>query len=190
MSNKESSEQNEVTEDDLLQLLFSKDETGIVLKVHLYVEQKLDELIDIIFPNSDYILRQTFAQKVNILNSMGALGERNYNAFITINKIRNKFSHKFGYSLSEKDLNELKQICKLDNKSTPDELKKHSFSENLFILGLVAADFKGRLEYLAEISGELNPLSTISLKKFTEEYERNVLSKDARDPIKPEPEDS
>jgi len=175
MSDKKSHGQDNATKDDVLNFIFSKDETGAVLKVHLFVEQKLDELIDVIFPNSDFVLKQTFAQKVNILNSMGVLGERNYNSFILINKIRNKFSHEFGYSLSKKDLQDLKQICKGVGANVINKLDCKNTPGNLFLLAIVAADFQGRLEYLAEISEKLNPLSTISLKKFTEEYKRNVL---------------
>ena len=190
MPHKKTREQDAASSNEVLELILSKDETAIVLKVHLYVEQKLDKLIEIIFPNSDWVLKQTFAHKVNILNSMGTLGERNYNSLICINKIRNKFSHKFGYSLTKKDLRDLKQIYKPDEINIPDQFKDQNLSNNILLLSLIAAYFKGKLEYLAEISEELNPLSTISIEKFAEEYKKNSLQKAARDTIKSESENN
>lgn len=116
---------------------------------------------------------------------MGVLGEKNYNSFICINQIRNKFSHKFGYSLTQKDLQDLKKIY---NPAKSDILNKHkdqNLSNKILLLCTVAAHFQGKLEYLAEVSMTLNPLSTISIKRFKEEYEKNALKEVAQDTVKP-----
>jgi hypothetical protein len=177
MSNKKFLAQDNPNTNEVRKLILSKDETAIVLKVHLYVEQKLEKIIEIIFPNSDWVLKQTFTHKVNILNSIGVLGERCYNNLICINKIRNKFSHKFGYTLTKKDLLDLKQIYKPNEINIPDKFKDQSLSNKVLLLGSIAAYFQGDLEYLAEISKELNPLSAISIEKFAEKYERKGLKK-------------
>jgi hypothetical protein len=159
---------------DFLGYLFTNDETGMVLKVHLYIEQKLDELVRVIFPNPDSILKYPFSRKVSILNSMEVLGERSYNNLLVINNIRNKFSHKLGYKLSKNDLSQLREISDFSKDSVPKKIRILNLPNNALLLAIVAAHFAGTLGYQIEISKSLDPLSTISLKKFVDEHKENI----------------
>lgn len=163
--------------DNFLKQFYVEDETSVILKVHLYIEQKVDELIGVIFPRPNYVLTQTFAQKVNILNSMDVLGEKKFESLIVINKIRNKFSHKLGYKLTKQDVQELRKICKTNEANIPKELLTLNLPNNIFLLTRVAANFEGSLGYQIEISKPLSPLSTISIKKFSEEHKKSKSSK-------------
>ncbi len=90
--------------DPFVEYLLRPDETGVVLKCHLELERNVDNLLVSYFPNSIIVIKWSFADKVDVLFTSGVIAKDIWNKLKTINKIRNKFSHQYGYKLSSSDL--------------------------------------------------------------------------------------
>ena len=87
-------------------ILASKDELSIVLKSHLYLEFTIDKIISLAFPEPKEILKMKFSDKVKILGGLNfiLIDKVTVEKIKVINTIRNKFSHKLDYRLTNEDI--------------------------------------------------------------------------------------
>ena len=96
--------------DEFLSYVFEQDETSVVLKAHLYLEQVINEVIKKFTKNPEGFLNETFHKKIIFLYSIGAISKDFSNRLAVINNIRNKFSHNFEYKLSLKEKTKLSKL--------------------------------------------------------------------------------
>lgn len=107
--------------DKLLVYTLKKDETSVVLKSHLYLEQIIDKMIIKFAINPELILDDTFRKKVDFLYSIAIITKDFREKLLFINNIRNKFSHDYDYKIFGKDLRKLEGLFG-ESSSTPDYL--------------------------------------------------------------------
>lgn len=90
-------------------ILGSKDELSIVLKIHLYLEFNMDKLLSLAIPAPKEILKMKFSDKLKILESINfhPIDENIIKKIKVVNTIRNKFSHKLDYKLTNEDILEI-----------------------------------------------------------------------------------
>lgn len=90
-------------------ILGSKDELSIVLKTHLYLEFNIDKILSLALPTPKEILKIKFSDKVKILGSLNFLPINKViiEKIKVVNTIRNKFSHKLDYKLTNEDILEI-----------------------------------------------------------------------------------
>jgi len=79
----------------------------IVLSAHLWLEQLLDELLNLILINPMKTKNQRFATKVDLAYHIGALKKQTWDALRKINKLRNDLAHDRNRKVEEKDVSDL-----------------------------------------------------------------------------------
>ena len=82
------------SQDQLLTILQSEDELGLVVRSHIHIESHLMELVDSFFQSPDYLERMNlgFDQKVSLAQACG-LNPQFAAPLRVLNKIRNRFAH-------------------------------------------------------------------------------------------------
>ncbi len=80
--------------EDQIQTLLSEDELGLVVRSHLYVEKKLDELIECMVYDAVYIdkINLSYVNKVYLACALG-LDTDFKPMLVKLGKLRNDFSH-------------------------------------------------------------------------------------------------
>lgn len=79
------------------------------LRLHLYAEKELNELIKTIFLHSKTIIdKQSFSGKINLLYNLGVMDKSLFDAVLRLNKVRNGFAHQLEYENSKDYYTELK----------------------------------------------------------------------------------
>jgi hypothetical protein len=139
--------------DEFLSYVFKQDETSVVLKSHLYLEQTIDKLIVHLATNPDLILKASFKNKVDFLYSIGSITKDFYTRLLVINSIRNKFSHEYQYKLSKKDIEVLSTLTGKKIK-IPEELVKFPRTEKSVLFATVVALLNDILDLLARIKNK------------------------------------
>ena len=86
--------------------LCTEDELGSVIRAHLHIEQKLNELLKGLIPYAEEIdpLNLDFYSRVHLALAMG-LKKEYKNPLLNLGAIRNRLAHKKGYELSKSDAN-------------------------------------------------------------------------------------
>ena len=82
----------------------------MVLESQLYIEHLLDRFIISELPNGSALIKKgnlTFKQKIIVSESFGIIDKQVIDCLIKINRLRNDFSHKYGHSISNKDIEPL-----------------------------------------------------------------------------------
>lgn len=120
----------QVFNEKINELLNSReDELGVILKCHLIIEHYLDEFIIVAYPTIGELdkIRMTFSQKLEMTNNKRTFVGMSYEAIKSLNTLRNRFSHKLGYVITESDYAEIKKLMKIWNNalgaSTPEGLQ-------------------------------------------------------------------
>ena len=151
---------------ELVEHILERDESAVVLKSHLYLEKEINKFVKSKIKNPDYVLRETFFRKCNFLYSIGAIGENVLNGLLTLNSIRNHFSHEYKYKLTEKDLRDIQNLF-IDGaiKTTPNVSKFPRATEG-FIYSTAVSNFILILELLdcAESDVERDILTIVANK--------------------------
>jgi len=93
----------------LVSLMSNEDDIYTVLKIHLFAEHYLDELICLEMPSGYKILdfEFTFWQKLRILNSMNILEDETTESLTKLNKLRNNSAHTMGYDMSVQEIDKI-----------------------------------------------------------------------------------
>lgn len=102
----------------ILDLLNNKsDNLAIILKCHLIIEHYIDIYLEASYPTIEKWknLRLTFSQKLELINNSKTAFSLYYTALKELNTIRNKFSHKLNYSMSQSDYKEINKIMSIWN---------------------------------------------------------------------------
>jgi len=92
-------------------ILRRSDELSMVLRSHLYIESLLDEIITRKLPNPNKLKGKNnlkFSFKVDLAEALGILPEDYASSIRGFNGIRNNFSHKKGYVLTDDKLSCIK----------------------------------------------------------------------------------
>lgn len=96
---------NDINEETYLQ---------IILKGHLYIENRLIELIKVklVNPNAIKLNDLNFPTKINLANALGLIDNKKSKLLRNLNSIRNKLAHDLNFELSDKEIK--KQINYFD----------------------------------------------------------------------------
>ena len=114
--------------EELSNALFEEDELGVVLRSHLYIENKLEELLSLMVPFPRYYeeMNLSYASKVKLACAMG-LDPQFKPMLLALGTIRNKFSHNLDKSIDEKMVKDLHSAShKILRESLPKFVNKHS----------------------------------------------------------------
>ncbi|MEZ0315833.1 MAG: hypothetical protein ACAH10_02980 [Methylophilaceae bacterium] len=76
----------------LIQVLSSEDDLGVVVRVHLHIEQQLNLIIEGLVPHPKSLPRLRFEQKIKLAIALG-LNQDFFEPLKKIGDIRNSFSH-------------------------------------------------------------------------------------------------
>lgn len=106
---------------EFVKYLFEQDEVSTILKCHLTVEQRVNDILKKVFPKPDKIIDWYLSSKIELLNALELLKNSLHQDLKRFNKLRNDFSHHYRYQLSPKDKTFLK---KFDFAPVPEALKK------------------------------------------------------------------
>lgn len=79
--------------------LFGEDELGVVVRAHIHIEARLNELLHLLTPVPDRLPRLQFEQRVNLIGAMG-IDPNALTPFKKLGHIRNKFGHQLRVSLT------------------------------------------------------------------------------------------
>jgi len=92
-------------------ILNTNDPLVLVLKTHLYIENLLNQILSLILPFSDKLLKQRFLVKLDFLESLEPLPRKKsmIDKIRILNKIRNGFAHDLEKELDEKDITQLSE---------------------------------------------------------------------------------
>lgn len=96
---------NDINEETYLQ---------IILKGHLYIENRLIELIKVklVNPNAINLNDLNFPTKINLARALGLLDNKKSKLLRNLNRIRNKLAHDLNFELSDEEIK--KQINYFD----------------------------------------------------------------------------
>jgi len=86
----------------------------IILKGHLYIENRLIELIKVklVNPNAIKLNDLNFPTKINLANALGLIDNKKSKLLRNLNSFRNKLAHDLNFELSDKEIK--KQINYFD----------------------------------------------------------------------------
>jgi uncharacterized protein YutE (UPF0331/DUF86 family) len=70
-----------------------------VLLGHIYVESRMNILLNKTFVNSKRIEKYLFEKKLEIIESLGSIDHKNVEKLRTLNQIRNKLAHNLDYEI-------------------------------------------------------------------------------------------
>jgi hypothetical protein len=82
--------------------LFGEDELGVVVRAHIHVEAKLQELLELLVSDAEYLdrARLTYHQRVNLAVALGLKAEHASGLF-ALGTLRNAFAHRVNAELSD-----------------------------------------------------------------------------------------
>jgi hypothetical protein len=96
----------EPVSDPLLQALFGEDELGVVIRAHIHIEARLNEVLDLLVPYPDQLPRLRYEQRARLACALG-LKEDIFPPLKALGDIRNRFGHKLDTSLTAAMVDEL-----------------------------------------------------------------------------------
>ena len=101
-------------------LFNSRDPLTLILKVHLYIEICLDQIITSVLPKPNKIIRKRFADKVDFFEALGLPPDDGIliEKIRTINNMRNAFAHNLNKKLNLKDIQPLLKNIKVKSNKT------------------------------------------------------------------------
>lgn len=149
---------------EFIEHILEHDETAIVLKSHLYLEERLNKFIKTKIKNPDYVLGETFFRKCNFLYSLGIIGENVLNGLLTLNSIRNSFSHEYKYKITKMDLEKIENLFIDGIMMTPPNIPKFPRAKEGLEYSSAVSNFVLILELL---NGAENPIEIDILTKVT-----------------------
>lgn len=93
----------------LLEDISRRDDLGIILRGHLYVEHALGEMLAIMLPNATGLkkLRLTFQRKVDLARALGLLLRDEDGPLIALNELRNNYAHNLSATVSQAHVTQL-----------------------------------------------------------------------------------
>lgn len=141
---------------DFVNYLFRTDEAAVVLKCHLNIERSIDECLTKFLQNSEAITKWSFANKTQVLYSLGAIPEDLCTKLQWFNALRNRFAHRYGYVLTEEDVAYL-QAFKDEDVEIPEGLSKFPRIRELMLIVRAMARMIGRMDGYSTVLLE-NPL--------------------------------
>lgn len=83
-----------------------EDTLAVILRVHLYAEKELDDILIVFFNNPKIV--KGFSNKLNFLFNLQIMNKSLYDAVFKLNKIRNAFAHDLEYGKQENVYSDLK----------------------------------------------------------------------------------
>ncbi|WP_143565443.1 MULTISPECIES: hypothetical protein [unclassified Sporosarcina] len=78
------------------------------LRLHLYAEKELNEILPVMVLHSESIVNQVFKRKLSLLYSLGVMDKHLFDAISKLNDVRNNFAHKLEYESSSDYYQDLK----------------------------------------------------------------------------------
>lgn len=75
----------------------SEDILSIVIRAHLYLEREINTLLEYMTLESDNLIKERFATKLNIILAFGTISENYYRPLKQLNKIRNGYAHNINF---------------------------------------------------------------------------------------------
>jgi hypothetical protein len=96
------------TDEAFIGVLFGEDELGVVVRAHIHVEAKLQELLELLVVDTKYFerMRLPFGQRVNLAVALGLQAEH-APALSALGTLRNAFAHHLDTKLSDERVNKL-----------------------------------------------------------------------------------
>ena len=116
--------------DNFHEVLKGEDDLGVVIRSHIHIEAKLNELFEVIFNQPKYLesMNLEYHQKVQIALACG-LDERFGAPLNTIGTIRNNFAHKLNAELGKNEVDSIYKSFSGDDKNliqvSYKKMKKH-----------------------------------------------------------------
>lgn len=100
------------------------DELGFILKCHLILEHYIDEYITTSYPTvtEPDRIRLTFNQKLELINNNRTVFGMAYPAIKSLNTLRNRFSHKLTYKITEPDYKEIEDLMTVWNSALVEQI--------------------------------------------------------------------
>jgi hypothetical protein len=117
--------------DELSKALLEEDELGVVLRSHLYIEHKLDELLSIMVPFPSFYeeMNLNYANKVKLACAMG-LDPDFKPMLLALGTIRNKFSHNLNKKIDDEMVRNLHSVAHKNLRDSLPEFVNQSLSES------------------------------------------------------------
>ncbi len=88
--------------------LNNNDPLSIILKTHLYIETCLDQILSLVLPKADKLLKKRFSDKVDIFEALGmdclSKNETVVKRIRAVNNLRNSFAHDLDKNLTSEDI--------------------------------------------------------------------------------------
>ena len=125
---KKKSDQYDITVGYIASLRRSEGELGLIIKGHLLVEYILNQMVEKSFKKPEVFFKDnranSFSVKLNILYSLGLIPTNIYKNIVSVNKIRNQYSHNlkvesdkltFNYYREDKEINNKEYFSKMKN---------------------------------------------------------------------------
>lgn len=156
-------ENSEEEKQTILKEVQHEDTLVATLRIHLYAEKELDEIIKSIFRYPKPIIeKQMFRNKLNLLYNLGVMDKSLYDAVSKLNDVRNKFAHDLEYGKKDNVYSNL--------KSGLSDLILEKHKTNVRMIELLNGGINDEIKIRTLLSGiwiELKIFSTsMLLKKF------------------------
>jgi uncharacterized protein YutE (UPF0331/DUF86 family) len=102
------------------------DSITIILKSHLFVENKIDELLEFIFPKGQILSKKFyFKDKLLILKSTNLIDNQTLDAIRKLNNVRNDIAHNLEFEITENIIDKIGNPLGKDYR----EMKQETFQE-------------------------------------------------------------
>lgn len=89
---------------------------------HLYVEERINMILSIVFKNDDIFRKFSYSQKLDVLRASDILPPVSYNRLKALGNLRNSFAHNLMYDVTVKDLQ------KIDTKFKESDWRKEKIT--------------------------------------------------------------
>ncbi len=132
--------------DDFVDYLLRVDESSVILKTHLKLEQGINAALRGILLKPSVVTDWSFLDKINVLAAVGFLEGDIVKNFKGFNNLRNKFSHRYRYRLSPEDIHFLEGVGSNQKVTIPDNLNKIPYIKNITLIVRTGAHLEGWLD--------------------------------------------
>jgi hypothetical protein len=111
--------------DEFLDVLGTEDELGMIIRAHIHIESRLNEIFDIVMMDSSYIdkMNLDFHDKVNLAIACG-LHQRFAAPLNNIGTLRNNFAHRLGTKITKNEADSLYSCFTGDDKQVMQDAYK------------------------------------------------------------------
>ena len=128
----------------------STDPDIALLRTHLFIEQAIGEALERALPVAEVLFDREaglrFHQKARILRSIGFLSQGTLAFLLELNRLRNRFAHRLGYTLSERDIEAIGSHCPEQFRAFKAEHPSESMTWFNKAISLLVGRFCGELE--------------------------------------------